>query len=131
MPTANTKTAPAFDAYAVLLEFDCDVVFIRRLASLLSTSLPGYVADLRAAVHTGDANRAAAAAHALHGSVGNIYADRLATLAGLIDGTTRQGRPVDPSLVSELEEAVGDLLSEFVLWAETLEGHEHPVRDSR
>ncbi|MEQ1912453.1 MAG: Hpt domain-containing protein, partial [Vicinamibacterales bacterium] len=125
-------TAPAaFDAYAVLLEFDSDVEFIRRLASLLSTTLPGYMADLLMAAHAGDAPRVAAAAHALRGSVGNIYADRLAGLAGVIERTTRQGRPLDPSLIDELEEAVGNLLSEFVLWAETLEGHEHAVRDSR
>ena len=132
MPPANLETAPAaFDAYAVLLEFDSDVTFIRRLASLLSASLPAYVADLLVAAHAGDAPRVAAAAHALRGSVGNIYADHLAGLAGLIERTAWQGRPLDLTLVDELEEAVGNLLSEFVLWAETLEGHEHPVRDSR
>ena len=126
MPPANLESAPAaFDAYAVLLEFGNDVVFIRKLASLLSASLPAHVADLVVAAHAGDEPRVAAAAHALRGSVGNIYADRLAGLAGLIERTTRQSRPLDLTLVVELEEAVGNLLSEFVLWAETLEGHEH------
>ena len=132
MPRANAESAPAaFDAYGVLLEFDSDVVFIRRLASLLSTSLPAYVADLVVAAHAGDEARIAAIAHAIRGSVGNIYADRLAALAGLIERTARQSRPLDLTLLGELEEAVEDLLSEFVLWAETLEGHEHSVRDSR
>ncbi len=130
MPLATIRTAPAaFDAYAVLLEFDSDVVFIRRLASLLSASLPAYVADLLVAAHAGDEPRVAAVAHAIRGSVGNIYADRLAALAGLIERTTRQGTPVEPSLIAELEDAVGDLLSEFVVWAENLEGHDHSVRD--
>ena len=123
--------AAAFDAYAVLLEFDSDVAFIRRLASLLSTSLPAYVADLLVAAHEGDEPRIAAIAHALRGSVGNIHADRVAGLAGFIERTTRQGRPPDLTLFGELEAAVEHLLSEFVLWAETLEGHEHSVRDWR
>lgn len=132
MPRARTETAPAaFDAYGVLLEFDSDVVFIRRLASLLGASLPAYVADLLVAAHAGDDRRIAAIAHAIRGSVGNIHADRLAALAGLIERTARQSRPLDLTLLGELEEAVEDLLSEFVLWAETLEGHEHSVRSSR
>ena len=132
MPSEKLESAAAaFDAYAVLLEFDSDVEFIRRLASLLSASLPAYVADLIVAAHAGDERRVAGAAHALCGSVGNIYAERVAGVASLIERTARQGRSLDLTLVDELEEAVGNLLSEFVLWAETLEGHEHPVRDSR
>ena len=130
MPLARVKTAPAaFDAFAVLLEFNSDVDFIRRLASLLTASLPGSVADLLVAAHAGDEPRVAAAAHAIRGTVGNIYADRLAALAGLIERTARQSRPLDRLLVGELEEAAEDLLSEFVLWAENLEGHDDSVRD--
>ena len=132
MPSATFTTAPpAFDKYAVLLEFGSDVVFIRHLANLLSASLPAYVADLLAAAGAGDEPRVAKVAHAIRGSVGNIYADRLAGLAGLIERSARQSRSIDPSLIDDLAEAVEVLLSEFVLWAETLVERKDLVRDWR
>lgn len=131
MSATLKSPGPAFDASAVFLEFGGDAVFIRRLAALLSSSLPVYVSDMLAAARARDVHRMATVAHAIRGSVGNVYAHQLAALAGVIERTARNGRAVDLSQVSDLEKAVRDLLSEFVLWAETLEGPERARPNSR
>lgn len=109
-----------FDAAAVIAEFDGDVEFVQKLASLIGASLPRYIDELKAAAAAAEWVQVARAAHSVRGSVGNAYATRLDGLSRAVEAIARSGGPVPPALITEFDEAASELLSEFVLWAENL-----------
>jgi HPt (histidine-containing phosphotransfer) domain-containing protein len=117
----QTVNAPsAFDADAVLLEFEGDVAFVRKLASLISVSVPRYLEELKAAAAAGEWLQVAKLSHAVRGSAGNACATRLGPLSLMVERSARSGEAVDASLLDEMHDAASDLLSEFALWADTL-----------
>lgn len=132
MAVEHERAAPShFDAAGVIYEFDGDVEVIRSLATLLSSAIPAYLAQLAAAADAGEQRRVAALAHTLRGSIGNIQATVLPGLTRELEHAARGGDPARPGLVEEIESEARILLSEFVLWAETLDGAANVDEDSQ
>jgi two-component system sensor histidine kinase/response regulator len=105
--TAEEGPAP-IDRVAALRAVGGDQALLTDLARLFLEDCPERVADLRAAVASGDPAHVQRAAHAVKGSVGTFGARVARDLAAELERAGREGRLADmPALLGALEAELG------------------------
>lgn len=119
MVGAGRKTAE-FDGETLLAAFDGEVSDVKELVALVLSSVPVYIADLRASTRAGDMRQVAALAHTIRGSVGNVGAVRLAGLMADIEASIRSGGIVSEAALEPIDRAAQDLVASMSAWAKTL-----------
>ena len=114
------QTTAEFDGQTLLAAFDGEVSDVKELVALVLSSVPVYIADLRASTRAGDMRQVAALAHTIRGSVGNVGAVRLAGLMADLEGTIRSGGTVTEAALEPVDRAAHDLVASMSAWAKTL-----------
>jgi HPt (histidine-containing phosphotransfer) domain-containing protein len=92
VPASRNDEAEQVIDHGVLLEgFDGDRRLINQIVRLFLADYPQRLAGIKEAIHRGDANALARAAHALKGSVGNFAAKNAFAAAQRLETMGRNG----------------------------------------
>lgn len=109
-PVAPSPTMAHFDLSEALERVDGDRELLGELAGIFLESYPTYVANIQQALHQGDAQALAFAAHALKGSIGNFLKVGPFETARTLEALGRQGDLTETSpLFQKLEEEIAHL----------------------
>jgi len=102
------------DHVALLEGVDGDQHLLRELIRVFLADCPKRLADIKEAIHRGDAGALTRAAHTLKGSVGNFAAKKAFVTAQLLENLGRDGN------LGAARDACGTLESELEFLSEEL-----------
>ena len=113
---------PRFDGAALTLEYG-DVSFVRELASLVLTVLPGHIEAIRTAVASENASTLRAAAHRIRGSISAFHADSATESARQLEALGASGDLTGADVIcAALVRDLQELCDDAAAWLKSGEG---------